>query len=82
MRNEQEIKNTLLAKASEDAEFRTKLLENPHAAVEAGVGLRIPASISISVHEESPTSLHFVIPAAGKLSKSEMQAIAGGWDGW
>ena len=78
MKNEQEIRNTLIAKASEDAEFRARLLENPHAAVKAGVGITIPASISLSVHEESPTSLHLVVPATGKLSKPEMEAVAGG----
>ena len=62
MKNEQEIKNTLIAKASEDAEFRARLLDNPHAAVEAGVGITIPANISLTVHEESPTSLHLVVP--------------------
>ena len=30
MKNEQEIKNTLITKASEDAEFGAELLENPH----------------------------------------------------
>ena len=31
MKNEQESRDTLMAKASEDAEFRARLLENPHA---------------------------------------------------
>ena len=78
MKNEQEIRNALIAKVSEDAEFRAQLLENPHAAVEAGVGITIPSSISLTVHEESPTSLHLVVPSAGNLSKPEMEAVAGG----
>ena len=32
MKNEQEIKDALIAKASEDVEFRAQLLENPHTS--------------------------------------------------
>ena len=42
------------------------------------MGITIPANVSLTVHEESPTSLHLVLPSAGKLSEPEMAAMAGG----
>ena len=49
MKNEQEIKNTLITKAGEDAEFRDKLSQSEMAAIAGG------SHCNADVAEESPT---------------------------
>lgn len=58
MKKEQEIKDTLIAKTSEDAEFRAELPENPHAGKLSEAEMEAIAGGShcnADVAEESPT---------------------------
>jgi hypothetical protein len=49
----------------EDA-FRQRLLEDPKAAVEKELGVRLPEEVR-------------VVALAGELSDRELEAVAGGW---
>ena len=39
----------------------------------------MPGSLTIEIHEESSTTAHLVLPPAGALSESDLQAISGGF---
>ena len=67
----------IVGKASADAGFRARLLGDPKGAI-AQLGITIPASLSVEVHEESATTAHLVLAAAGGLTESELEAVAGG----
>src|SRR4029077_12413685 len=49
-------------RAWKDDEFRRRLDSDPRAALEQSFGMRIPADVSVSIHEESPSEVHLVIP--------------------
>ena len=70
----------IVGKASADAGFRARLLGDPKGAI-AQLGITIPASLSVEVHEESATTAHLVLAAAGSLTESELEAVAGGNQG-
>ena len=73
-----EVREKIVDKAATDADFRAQLLSDPKRALEQELGVAIPASMSIEVHEESGTTAHLVLPPDSKLSKDELQAVTGG----
>lgn len=68
----------LLSKASEDIDFRARLLANPKDAIEQEFGVTLPADHEIHVHEESYNATHLVLPPRSKLSKEEREAARAG----
>ena len=64
-------------RADSDSEFRAQLLEDPSAAVSALLGVPIPAHVAITVHEESPTDIHLVIPGKSALDDEDLALVAG-----
>ena len=65
----------IVGKATGDADFRARLLSDPKGALEQELGVTIPASMSIEVHEERGTTAHLVLPPASKLSEDDLQAV-------
>ena len=78
METPNEMRMKIVGKATGDADFRARLLGDPKGAIEQELGVTIPASMSIEVHEERGTTAHLVLPPASKLSEDDLQAVAGG----
>ena len=74
-----ELRGHLTEKATADEAFRARLLSDPKAAIKEELGLTVPASLSIEVHEESVATTHLVLPPDSRLSEGELQAVAGGF---
>ncbi len=71
----------MIARAWSDAEFKAKLLSDPHAAL-AEAGVDLPDGLNVKVLEDSADTQHLVLPAvpknAGELSIDELQEVAAG----
>ena len=74
-----EMRMKIVDKATGDADFRTRLLSDPKGAIGQELGVTIPASLSVEVHEESDATAHLVLPPDSKLSDGDLQAVAGGF---
>ncbi len=81
MGSEAQVKAHIAMKATEDDDFRTRLVADPRATVEAETGLRFPDGYRIHVHEESAADAHLVLPPRPELSKEQLDRIAGGHHG-
>ena len=79
METPNEMRTKIVDKATGDADFRARLLGDPKGALEQELGVAIPASMSIEVHEESGSTAHLVLPPDSKLGESDLQAVAGGF---
>ena len=79
METPNEIRMKLVGKAAEDAEFRARLLSNPKGTIEQELGVAIPASLSIEVHEEDGATAHLVLPPDDKLSERDLVNVSGGY---
>ena len=78
METPNEMRMKIVGKATGDADFRAQLLSDPKGTIEQELGVTIPASMSVEVHEESGAAAHLILPPASKLSESDLQAVAGG----
>ena len=81
METPNEIRMKIVDKAAEDMDFRARLLSDPKGAIEQELGVTIPASLSIEVHEDTEAAEHLVLPPDSRLSEGDLQAVAGGWLG-
>ena len=75
-----EFTEQIRERAASDAAFRSQLLSDPSAAVSALLDMPVPQNVTITVHEESPTDIHLVIPASVNLNDADLQLVAGGFD--
>lgn len=60
----EELRAELIDKAIEDESFRMRLIEDPKAVIQDALGITVPESVTIAVHEESVTEAHLVLPPA------------------
>lgn len=73
------------ARLAEDPAFREALLADPKAAVGELLGIQLPEFVSITVHPETLTDVHLVLPpSADVLRDEDLELVAGGtcWDDW
>lgn len=74
----------IIGKATEDETFRSQLLSDPKTSIEGELGITIPASLAVEVHENSAEEVHLVLPPAAKLTDEELRrtATGGATSGW
>lgn len=80
MTTPREMREKLIGKATEDAEFRVRLTADPRAAVQEALGVEIPEAFSVHVHEETARKAHIVLPPAADLSEQELGQVSGAFD--
>ena len=74
-----EFTDYLIKLASEDADFRDKLLSNPKEVVEGILKFPLPDGYEIAVHQDTSSKINLVLPIpADELSEVELSAVAGG----
>lgn len=80
-----ELDTMIRERLADDPGFRDVLLADPRAAVSSLVGVDLPDLVTVSVHEESLTNIHVVLPAArgaGELAEDDLELVAGGGNCW
>ena len=79
---ESEMRAHIAMKATDDSEFRARLMADPKGTVEQECGITFPDSYKFHVCEETATDTYMVLPQGSSLSKQELQSVAaGGWCG-
>ena len=78
MKNPVEQIKLLVSRASENREFRARLIKNPKLFIEQETGITLAEDQTIFVHEDSADATHLVLPPPDKFSEEERQeAITG-----
>ena len=81
MGNQIKFYDQLFEQVRTDETFKQRFLKEPKT-VFAEMGIEIPDSVEIKIHEDTPTLKHLVIPACtpnDELSESELMMVAGGY---
>ena len=77
-----ETENKLIEKASQDADFKARLMSDPKAAIAEETGAELPDNLEITVLEESANHYYLVLPLEAQdseeLSEEALEAVAGG----
>ncbi len=78
-----EVEGRLTSRAASDADFRRRLIDDPHAAVRDELGIALPTGVTMTVVEETANHLYLVLPrtpgdAAGDLTDAQLAGVAGG----
>lgn len=87
MSEQKSLQEQIVARAMQDEAFRQELLSNPKAAVERGLGITIPQGTNIHVYEDTPDTVHIVLPMKvqsgepRELSDAELEQAVGGAGG-
>jgi len=75
------LQGALIRRATENADFRRLLLEDPHGALASALGKDPVPSMKITVVEEKPGEVTIVLPhslAADELPDSLLDVVSGG----
>ena len=81
MKSGAEMRDHILGRAADDAEFRTRLVADPKAVLTDEFGINLPDSFAISVHEDSSTHVHLVLPTPSPLDENALKAVRAAHDG-
>ena len=77
MQSGAEMRDHIVGKATDDAEFRTRLVADPKAVLNDELGVSLPDSFTISVHEDSSTHVHLVLPPTSPLDPAVLKEVSG-----
>ena len=76
-----EIEDYLIERSLVDSEFRDRLIQSPHKALEE-LGLPLGEGVEVNVYVEEPGSFSIVLPRvlkeSGELTSEELSGVAGG----
>lgn len=75
-----EMQYQLIARATEDPEFRAQLVADPNNAIKQEFGVDLPDDANIQVHESDMSVLHVALPVSPnvELDEERLEAIAAG----
>ncbi len=73
-----EMRTELIDRAAQDGGFRAQLVDDPKAAIKDALGIDVPESVSVTVHEDTATMAHLVLPPAANLSDADLASVAAG----
>jgi len=77
------LQEWLMAIAMNNDAFRQRLLHDPREALADELGLSLPQGVTMQVHEDTPTTIHLVLPLKpqrgepGERSEAELAHVSG-----
>ena len=81
MKSGAEMRDHILGRATDDAEFRTRLVADPKEVLNEELGVELPDSFAISVHEDSSTHVNLVLPPTDQLDLATLEEVRAGHEG-
>ena len=78
MRSGDEMLKQIVEKSALDTEFRQKLLDDPKSAISAELGITMPESMNVVVHESDMQTVHLALPPDPNITEEQLEAISAG----
>ena len=60
------LQDWIISIAMHDRLFREELLSAPKATLERELGISFPEEVDVEIHEDTPTTIHLVLPLKPK----------------
>ena len=78
MRSGDEMLQQIVEKSALDADFRQQLLANPKSTISGELGISIPDSMNVVVHESDMQTVHLALPPDPNITEEQLEAISAG----
>lgn len=78
MRSGDEMLQQIVEKSALDEAFRKALLADPKSTICEELGITIPESMTIQVHESDMQTVHLALPPDPTISEEQLEAISAG----
>ncbi len=78
MKSGEEMLRQIVEKSALDTDFRQQLLADPKAAISDELGISIPDSMNIMVHESDMQTVHLALPPDPNITEEQLEAVSAG----
>ena len=78
MRSGDEMLKQIVERSALDADFRQQLIDNPKTTISGELGITIPDSMTIMVHESDMQTVHVALPPDPNITEEQLEAISAG----
>ena len=78
MRNGDEMLQQIVDKSLVNSQFRQQLLSDPKTAISEELGITIPESMTIKVHESDMQTVHLALPPDPNITEEQLEAVSAG----
>ena len=78
MKSGDEMLQQIVEKSALDADFRKQLLAEPKSTISEELGISIPDSMNIVVHESDMQTVHLALPPDPNITEEQLEAISAG----
>ena len=78
MRSGDQMLQQIVEKSAVDEQFRQALLANPKATISNELGITIPDSMTVKVHESDMQTVHLALPPDPNITEEQLEAISAG----
>ena len=78
MKSGSEMLQHIVEKSALDAEFRKQLLADPKTTICDELGITMPESMNIKIHESDMQTVHVALPPDPNITEEQLEAISAG----
>ena len=78
MRSGDEMLKQIVDKSSTDEGFRQQLLADPKKTISDELGISMPESMTIVIHESDMQTVHVALPPDPNISEEQLEAVSAG----
>jgi len=78
MRSGDDMLKQIVEKSALDSEFRQQLLDDPKSTISAELGITMPESMNVVVHESDMQTVHLALPPDPNITEEQLEAISAG----
>lgn len=78
MRSGDEMLQQIVEKSALDEDFRQALIDDPKETISQELGITIPESMTVKVHESDMQTVHLALPPDPNITEEQLEAISAG----
>lgn len=78
MRSGDEMLKQLVEKSALDTDFRQRLISDPKSTISEELGVTIPESMTIHIHESDMQTVHLALPPDPNMTEEQLEAVSAG----
>ena len=78
MRSGDDMLQQIVEKSALDSGFRQQLLNDPKSTISGELGITIPDSMEVIVHESDMQTVHLALPPDPNITEEQLEAISAG----